>query len=163
MVFRTSDIQGAALNASLPLQDDNLLENLVQTLCTKKFATTKAYTADWSNTMDNVVSKLTFMGTGFAFGLVKTKLIAQFLDHVEFVHPDLDPHNKRADSTEVLSDENLKMMSVDFNYILGLILGKINADNNNLEFIFKIQLSKKNTHHSQSKSLACIRIQNNFW
>ena len=142
IIFKTSDIQGAALSASLPLQDDNLLENLVQVLHTKKFTTTKTYTADWSNTIDNVFSKLMFMGTGFAFGLVKTKLIAQFLDHMEFVHPDLNSHNESADSTEILSDENLKMVSLDFNYILGLILGKMSADNN-LEFIFKIRALKE--------------------
>ena len=40
-------------------------------------------------------------------------------------------------------DENLTMTSSDFNYILGLILGKTNIDGDDLEFTFNIQLSKE--------------------
>lgn len=142
-MFTASNVRGAALSISLPSHKDNSLENIVQTLHTRKLATAKAYVADFSDLVGEVISELTFVGTGFAFGLIKTKLVAQFLRSVEFIHPNLDIRGKKEDPAEILSNENLKRISSDFNYILGLVLGKMDIDNNALECTFKIQMSKK--------------------
>lgn len=139
--FTVNEIKGIALSIQLPPDKGSPLENVVQTLRTVKFATTKTYVADFTDVVNDMFSKLTFVGTGFAFGLVKEKLTAQFLDSVEFMYSKLDTQD--GDSTEILSNENLKLVSSDFNYILGLILGKMNMDSNNLEFTFKIKMSKE--------------------
>ena len=143
VTFTINDIRGAVLVVPLSPHKDNPLESVVQALRTRKFATTKTYVADFTNVMDDVFSKLTFMGTGFAFGLLKTKFIAQFLHATEFINPNTDMRSENKESAEVLSDENLKMVSSDFNYILGLMLGKMSVDNNNIEFTFNIQMSKE--------------------
>ena len=148
-MFTVNEIVGATLNIPLPLDKNSLLGSIAQTLHTKKFTATKTYVAEFNDLVDDTFSKLTFIGKGFAFGLLKTKISAQFLHGIEFVHPNLDMYDMKEDPSKILADEELKMASLDFNYILGLILGKMGLDDNNLEFVFDIHVSKEiDTTHS---------------
>lgn len=62
----------------------------------------------------------------------------------EFIDPGLDMHTiKNQDPSELFATENLERISTDFNYILGLILGKLNFDKDNYDFTFAIKMSKK--------------------
>ena len=142
-LFTINEIVGATLSISLPSGRDGRLESIVQALQAGKFKTTSAYAADLSNSMEDLFTKLTFHGKGFAFGLLRTKLAAQFLDGLEFVDPNRNPETLNVDPSKVFAHENLEQASSDFNYILGLVLGKLNADNNRCECIFEIQLSKE--------------------
>lgn len=139
-----NEIVGATL--SIPLQYDkyNTFESIVRTLQAGKFKTTSAYTAALSDSMDDMFSKLTFHGKGFAFGLLKTRFAAQFLRGFEFLDPDLYPEKTNKESaSKVFADKNLELVSSDFNYILGLVFGGLNIDNNIYECNFEIRLSKE--------------------
>ena len=140
----TNEIVGASL--SIPLQYDkrNTFESIVRTLQAGKFKTTSTYTATLSDSMDDMVSKLTFHGKGFAFGLLRTRLAAQFLRGFEFLDldPYAEPQNKES-ASKVFTNENLEQVSSDFNYILGLVFGKLNINNSIYECIFEIRLSKE--------------------
>lgn len=141
--FTRSNVTGATASVPLPLDSSNILNHVVQSLQSVKFQTTTAYKANFSDTMDELFSKITFAGTGFAFALLKSKLSAQFLRGLEFVDPSLDTRSLlNNDPAKIFTDENLKHMSLDFNYILGLILGKLNLNKNSYKFNFQLTLSK---------------------
>ena len=142
--FTINEIVGATL--SIPLQYDkhNAFESMVRTLQAGKFKTTSTYTATFSDSMDDMISKLTFHGKGFAFGLLRTRLAAQFLRGFEFLDIDsyIESQNKES-ASKVFTNENLERVSSDFNYILGLVFGKLNISNSIYECNFEIRLSKE--------------------
>lgn len=142
VLFTVNDIVGVTLSIPLPYGKDNTLESVVKTLQAGKFKTTSAYTADFSNSVGDLFAKLTFRGKGFAFGLLRTKLAAQFLRGLEFADL-LDSGTMKGDPSEVFANKNLEQISSDFNYILGLVLGKLNIDNSSYECNFEIHLSKE--------------------
>ena len=142
VILSLDDVKGATWN--LPFSEKNTaLQAVIQDLQTKKFEMTNTYVHERSNALDEMFSKITFLGTGFSFGLLKTRLSAQFLTGVQFIHPDLDLHVNPNDASSVLSSEKLKLASIDFNYILSLILGKMNLDANSLMTTFNMRMSKK--------------------
>ena len=120
-----------------------LLKTLYGSLRAGKFKTTSAYTAEFSKSVDALFSKLTFSGQGFAFGILPSKLAAQFLRGMEFVDPNLNLQMIDKDPSHIFTNTNLELASSDFNYILGLVLGKLNMDDSSYECNFEIRLSKK--------------------
>lgn len=137
------EIVGATLNVPLPQNNDSTFENVIQALQVGKFKTTSTYTAEFSKYVNDLLSKLTFSGQGFAFGILTTKLAAQFLRGMEFVDPALNPQTMDKDPSQIFTNTNLEQISSDFNYILGLVLGKLNMDSSRYECNFEIHLSKK--------------------
>ena len=140
--FTRRNVTSITANVPLALNENSTLEHVVQSLQTAKFQVTTVYKADLSDTVNKLLSKITFAGPGFAFALLKSKLAAQFLGGIEFVDPNLDAPYVDSDPEKVLADEKLRRMSLDFNYILGLVLGNLNLDEDSYEFNFQIGLSK---------------------
>ena len=142
--FKRNDITGATSHIPLPLDEDGTLKHIVESLQSTKFQTATGYKADFSEMVDKLYSKITFTGTGFAFAVLKSKISIQFLQGLEFIDANLDMSTFRdQDPAEIFADEKLKQISSDFNYILGLILGKLSLDENNYEFNFKLHFQKR--------------------
>lgn len=143
-MFTINEIVGVSTRIPLPNNENDTFENVANTLQIGKFRATTTHKADFINSVDTVFARLTFAGQGFSFGLSKKKFSAQFLRGFEFIDPGLDMHTiKNQDPSELFATENLERISTDFNYILGLILGKLNFDKDNYDFTFAIKMSKK--------------------
>ena len=140
--FTINEIMGVSLSIPIPPDGNNTLENIVKSLHAGNFKTTRSFAAKFTSVVDDLFSQITFMGKGFAFGLSKTKFSAQFLRMLEFVHSEPEVRMEDEVPSKLFTKENLDQISSEFNYILGLILGKLNFNNENHEFIFTIHLSK---------------------
>ena len=152
-MFTANEITGASLTIPMPFDENSTLESIVQSLRAGNFKTTKSYAADFTNIINDLFSQVTFAGKGFTFGLTRKKFSSQFLQMAEFVHSDIHTEmevEKEAPS-KLFAKENLDQISSDFNYILGLILGKLNLGSKNYEFRFNIHAAKEiSTTHDLS-------------
>ena len=143
-IFALNNIIGASVSIPMPFAENDSLTNMIKILDVKNFKTTSACKSKWHDSMDTLFSQIAFNGTGFAFGLTKTKVAAQFLQNVEFVDVDRSVmSDDNVTATEVFTNENLASISSDFNYILGLIFGKLNLNSQDYQLIFNISLSKE--------------------
>ena len=143
-VFDVDNITGVSASISMPFTKNDNLTNIIKMLNVKNFKTTSAYTSKWHDSVDPLFSLITFNGDGFAFGLTKTKIAAHFLQRIEFV--DVESNASSYDNitaVEIFTGENLASISSDFNYILGLIFGKLNFENQDYQLTFNIDLSKE--------------------
>ncbi len=143
-VFAVDNITGASASISMPFTKNDNLTNIIKMLDVKNFKTTSAYTSKWHDSVDPLFSLITFNGNGFAFGLTKTKIAAQFLRRIEFV--DIESNvlsNDKMTAAEIFTKENLASISSDFNYILGLIFGKLNLESQDYQLKFNMDLAKK--------------------
>ena len=143
MMFTVDEIVGTSSSIPVPLDENSTLGNIVQSLHPGNFKTTKSYKAHFTSVRDDLFSLVTFTGKGFAFGLSKTKFASQFLRALEFVHSDPAVQMEAETPSKLFAKENLDQISSDFNYILGLILGKLNLDGQNYDFNFNITVSKE--------------------
>ena len=143
-IFAVNNIIGASASIPMPFTENDSLTDMIKILDVKNFKTTFACKSKWHDSMDALFSRIAFNGTGFAFGLTKTKVAAQFLQNAEFVDVDQSVmSDDNVTAAEVFTKENLASISSDFNYILGLIFGKLNLNSQDYQLIFKITLSKE--------------------
>ena len=150
-MFTVGKITGASLTIPMPFDEGSTLESIVQSLRAGNFKTTKSYVADFTNIMDDLFSQVTFAGKGFAFGLTRKKFSSQFLKMAEFVHSDTHTEMEKEVPSKLFAKKNLDQISSDFNYILGLILGKLNLGSKNYELRFNIHVTKEvSTTHDLS-------------
>ena len=141
--FTVGDIEGASLSIPISLSENSAVDNLMKSVVAGNFKTTKAYSGSLIESLDRVVARVTFSGVGFAFGISKTKFSAQFLKPFEFVELNATEQMGNEEASKIFTEENLNQISSDFNYILGLIFGKLNLDSKNYELNFNIDLSKQ--------------------
>ena len=141
--FTVSDIEGASLSIPISLSANSTIDNLMKSVVAGKFKTTKAYSGSLIDSLDSVTARITFRGAGFAFGISTTKFSAQFLRGFEFVDLNAAERMENEEASKIFTEENLNQISSDFNYILGLIFGKLNLDGKNYELNFNIDLSKQ--------------------
>ena len=141
--FTVSDIKGASLSIPISFSENSVVDNLMKSVVAGNFKTTKAYSDNLTDSLDRVVARVTFRGTGFAFGISKTKFSAQFLRGFEFIDLNATERTENEEASKIFTEENLDQISSDFNYILGLIFGKLNLDGKNYELNFNIDLSKQ--------------------
>ena len=141
-MFTINDISGLSTNIPLHIDVNRKFEDVLKSLEIGNFKTTTSYKANFDHVMDAAISKITFTGNGFQFGLLKTKFSSQFLIPYEFVDTNPNTRMKREKPAKLFAKENLLELSSDFNYILGLILGKLDLDKK-YELTFKIRLSKE--------------------
>ena len=150
-MFTANEITGASLTIPMPFDENSALESIVRSLRAGNFKTTKSYAADFTSVINDLFSQVTFAGKGFMFGLTRKKFSSQFLQMVEFVHSDTHIEMGKETPSKLFAKENLDQISSDFNYILGLILGKLNLGSKNYEFRFNIHAAKEiSTTHDLS-------------
>lgn len=142
VAFTINEINGAASSIPIP-NENNILDNIVQSLRVGNFKTTRSYKADFTDAVNSLLAEVTFVGKGFAFGLSNTKLSSQFLTLREFMLFDIGQQVKKEKPSKLFAGKNLDQISSDFNYILGLIIGKLNLNNKDYEFNFHINVSKE--------------------
>lgn len=142
-IFSFDDISNISLSIPISVNENNFFNDVVKSLEVENFKTTKSYKTNITKFLDNVMPQITFNGKGFGFGLTKTKIASQFIEPSEFAPVGDEGLNLKGFSTsEVFTKENLSDISSDFNYILGLISGKLGLDNKNYEVNFIIRLTK---------------------
>lgn len=142
-MFTINEIIGASSSIPISLDENDTIEKIVQSLHVGNLKTTTSYTADFTSIMNDLFPKITFVGKSFAFGLSRTKFSSQFLRAIEFVRFDQKVRIDEETPSNLFAKENLDQISLDFNYLLGLIFGKLNLDNKNYEFNFTIHVSKE--------------------
>ncbi|MCE9618277.1 MAG: hypothetical protein K8Q88_08000, partial [Nitrosarchaeum sp.] len=140
--FTVKEISSASL--SIPISfNENLFNSVIKSLEVENFKTTKTYRGNFSNVLDSLMPQISFNGKGFGFGLTKTKIASQFLEPTEFANfGEEDEPRSKISASELFTKEKLDNISSDFNYIIGLIFGKLGLDNKNYEISFGISLSK---------------------
>ena len=143
VIFTNNDIIGMSSSIPLSVDKDNVFEDIIKSLKIGNFKTTKTYTSDFGNSLDEMIPRITFTGKGFSFGLLKTKFASQFLYPSQFVSSGSDQRIEREDPSKLFATENLDQLSSDFNYVLGLIFGRLDLDDKNYKLRFNIQVSKE--------------------
>jgi len=139
--FVTGDIRDMSLAIKIPIEESGI-DGIVKSLESKKFKTTKAYKSRFS-VLDDFMAQLSLGGDGFEFGISKTKIAAQFLHPVEFVaYGDQEESIRGGSNGELFTKEKLDEVSFDFNYIFGLVLGRLKADGKDHALRFNLHLSK---------------------
>lgn len=162
-LYTPSDIDGATLSISLPKGKYDAIDDVVHTLQAGKFHTTKAYRADFSDTADDLFTRITFVGNGFEFGLLKSKFSVQFLSGIEFATLDLSMQDRTAiNPAEIFTVENMNRISLDFNYILGLILGDLGLVKTTYDLNCRISVSKNTRAIYTLNHLLAPELKANF-
>ena len=142
VIFTNNDIISMSSSIPLSVDKDNVFEDIIKSLKIGNFKTTKTYTSDFGNSLDEMIPRITFTGNGFSFGLLKTKFASQFLRPSQFVSSSSDQRIEREDPSKLFATKNLDQLSSDFNYVLGLIFGRLDLDDKNYKLSFNIQVSK---------------------
>ena len=162
-LYTLGDIEGATLSISIPKGKYDAIDDVVHTLQAGKFHTTKAYRADFSDTVDKFFTRIMFVGNGFEFGLLKSKFSVQFLSGLEFATLDLNRQDRTArNPSEIFTAENMNRISIDFNYILALILGDLELVKNNYEINCRISVSKNTRAIYTLNHLLAPELKSNF-
>ncbi len=137
------NIDGITLKINFQNSTIDELTELKNLLVSGKFKSVKVEAESFFDILEDYIPILSFFGDGFEIGITRKNLVLQFLEGKELASKISYKSDSEASPEKILSRENLAKVENDFNYIIGIVLGKLKLNLNNLITEFTFTYSKE--------------------
>jgi len=141
--FNINDLEDLRLDIIYNLDNKDDLKNVLKSLQIASFKTTTVESAGFLNYLVDKIPSLHLIGKGFDIVVADKKISLGFFDSGEFIFRHRTKDEQEIGNEALLSKENLKSIDSDFNFITGLILGKLGIDINNINLEFRLSVNKE--------------------
>lgn len=141
--FLVSDIGNISIKIKIADDQTDNLKKIAKTLSVADFKTVSTKVFSFFDFVDSHVPVLLLSGKGFDISLMRTGIVLSFLGGGQIIQvSEMSKDLKNLKKEELFSKDTLSKIDSDFNFVIGLILGKLGIELENLSIDVSMFVSK---------------------
>jgi len=141
--FNVNDIDAMSVNVIIDKAQSDTLKQIAKSLNVASFKAVSVKTVSFLDFLDESLPVLDLTGKGYEIAITRKKITISFLSGAGIIRDSPIKDYKDIKKEDLFSQTNLSSVDSDFNFIMGLILGRLGTALEDVEVLFELNVSKE--------------------